>query len=83
MLRLVYFAWVRERIGVEGETLAIDAPMRASAIVPQLIARSDGHAAALADLSRLRLAVNEDMAGWDTLLAPGDELAIFPPMTGG
>jgi molybdopterin converting factor small subunit len=48
-----------------------------------LAAQSAGHAAALGDRARLRAAVNQEFVGWDAGVAPGDELAIFPPVTGG
>ena len=56
---ILYFAWVRERIGLSGETVAIGGPMTLSALVDQLATRSDGHALALANRERLRAAVNQ------------------------
>jgi molybdopterin converting factor subunit 1 len=80
---VLYFAWVRERVGVSGEQVALDAPILVGALVDLLAARSAQHALALGDRARLRAAVNQDFAGWEAMVAPGDEVAIFPPVTGG
>ncbi|MCS6985848.1 MAG: molybdopterin converting factor subunit 1 [Sphingomonadaceae bacterium] len=83
MIRLLYFAWVRERIGTGEETIEIPGELSLSELVGLLAGRSPGHAAALADRARLRAAVNHEFAAWDARVAPGDEVAIFPPVTGG
>ncbi len=80
---LLYFAWVRERIGVQTEQVALAGPTTVGALLDDLAERSAGHAAALADRSRLRAAVNQDFVGWDHAVTSGDEVAIFPPVTGG
>lgn len=80
---MLYFAWVRERVGVQQEDVALDGPTTVGALVDLLAGRSEGHGVALADRARLRAAVNQEFAGWDAAVAPGDELAIFPPVTGG
>jgi sulfur-carrier protein len=81
---LVYFAWVREMVGTDAETLAPPADVgTVAALLDWLAGRSDGHAAALADRSRIRVAVNQQFAGPDTSLAGATEIAIFPPVTGG
>ena len=83
MIRLLYFAWVRERIGAGEETLPLEAPALLSEIVERLRGLSDGHRAAFQDVSRIRAAVNQDFVGFDALVSPGDEVALFPPVTGG
>jgi molybdopterin synthase sulfur carrier subunit len=80
---LLYFAWVRERIGADAETVDIAAPTTVGALVERLAGQSEGHAAALGDRARLRAAVNQDFVGWDHVVTSGDEVAIFPPVTGG
>jgi molybdopterin synthase sulfur carrier subunit len=82
-VRLLYFAWVRERIGTGAEELGIDAPMPLSRLLEALRARSAGHAAALEDMGRIRAALNQEFVGWDAEVSPGDEVALFPPVTGG
>lgn len=80
---VLYFAWVRERVGFAQEMLPLDGPTTLGALVEALATRSDGHGAALADRARLRAAVNQEFVGWDAAVGPGDEVAIFPPVTGG
>jgi molybdopterin synthase sulfur carrier subunit len=82
-VRLLYFAWVRERIGLGEEEVELGQPITLDALVAMLRERSAGHAAAFADLSRLRAAINQDFVGWEAVAKPGDEVALFPPVTGG
>ena len=84
MIDLLYFAWVRERIGRDGETLPCPAGVATVAdLLDWLVARSPAHAAALADRSAIRVAVDQAFAGLDTPVSDGCEVAIFPPVTGG
>lgn len=83
-MQLVYFAWVREMVGTDAETLAPPADViTVAALLDWLAGRSDGHAAALADRKRIRVAVDQQFAGPDTPLDGATEIAIFPPVTGG
>ncbi len=82
-VRLLYFAWVRERIGLGEEEIALSAPMVLGDLVRMLSARSPAHALALGELEPLRAACNDAFVGWDHQVRPGDEIAIFPPVTGG
>ena len=84
MLRMLYFAGVREAIGV-GEEL-IDVPPEAAtvaALVDWLATTSEAHRAAFADRGRLRAAVDGRFVPIDALLADATEVALFPPVTGG
>lgn len=81
-LDLRYFAWVRERIGTGGETVETEAATVAD-LVAELRAREDRYALAFADLSALRVAVDQDLTDFDAALAGAREVAFFPPMTGG
>lgn len=83
MVQLLYFAWVRERIGLAAEEIALPGPLPLADLLDIVAGRSDGHAAALADRGRIRMAVNQQFARIDAMVAPGDEVAIFPPVTGG
>ena len=83
-MNLLYFAWVRERIGAGHECLNVPADIITVAdLLVWLAARSPGHAAALADRSAIRIAIDQDFVGDDALLAGASEIAIFPPVTGG
>ncbi|MDX9862460.1 MAG: molybdopterin converting factor subunit 1 [Rhodospirillales bacterium] len=83
-MKILYFAWVRERIGVACEEVSPPAAVDdAAALVAWLRGRSEGHAEALADLGRIRVAVNQEAVGLDHPVAFSDEVAFFPPMTGG
>jgi molybdopterin synthase sulfur carrier subunit len=81
-LRVLYFAWLRERIGLGREEVETDAATVAD-LVEQLRAREDRYAAAFADLGAVRVAVDQDLTEFDAPLAGAREVAFFPPMTGG
>lgn len=83
MIRVLYFGWVRELIGADGEEVAADAPVTLDALRAALMARSHGHAEALGVPARLRYAVNQAIKGPEAEAKAGDEVAIFPPVTGG
>jgi molybdopterin synthase sulfur carrier subunit len=83
-MTVLYFAWVREMVGTDSETIAVpDGVETVSALLDWLAGRSDGHAAALADRSRVRVAVDDGYATGDVAIAGAREVAIFPPVTGG
>ncbi len=82
-VRLLYFAWVRERIGVADEEVPLEGPLPLAALVERLRARTPGHAHALGEPARLRAAINQEFADWNAEVHPGDEVALFPPVTGG
>jgi molybdopterin synthase sulfur carrier subunit len=84
MTQLLYFAWVREMIGTDSEALALPASVSTVAtLLDWLSTRSPGHAAALADRSRIRVAVDQQFVSPEALLTAPREIAIFPPVTGG
>jgi|TARA_B110000967_G_scaffold209587_1_gene266483 molybdopterin synthase sulfur carrier subunit len=78
----MYFAWVRERIGVPFEDVQTTAET-VSDLVAELSAREDRYAAAFADVSALRVALDQELADFSAPLAGVREVAFFPPMTGG
>ena len=83
-IEMLYFAWVRERVGMGGET--VDPPPEVAtvgALLDWLATLSDGHAAAFADRGRLRAAVDQAFVPLDAPLGHPREVAIFPPVTGG
>ncbi len=79
---VLYFAWVRERIGIPKEKVDTNATTVAE-LVDELRAREERYAAAFADLSALRVAVDQELTDFDVPLADAREVAFFPPMTGG
>lgn len=83
-MKLVYFAWVRERIGLESEEVTPPATVRTtSALVDWLRTRGRGYELALAEPGAVRVAVDKVHAIGDMPIADAREVAIFPPMTGG
>ncbi len=82
MIDVLYFAWVRERIGLPREQVETKAATVAE-LVAELSAREDRYAMAFADLSSLRVALDQELATFDSPLAGVREVAFFPPMTGG
>ncbi len=82
MIDVLYFAWVRERIGLPKERIETQAATVAD-LVEELKAREDRYAAAFADLRALRVAVDQQLSEFSAPLAGVREVAFFPPMTGG
>lgn len=83
-LRLLYFARLRELFGTGSETVEVPDQVRTLAdLVAWLSTREGAWAQQLAPGKAYRMAVNQDMAGPETVLAENDEVAIFPPVTGG
>ena len=83
-LDVLYFAWVREGVGTGQERLDPPADVTTvAALIEWLATRSDGHASALSDRSRLRAAVDQLFVGLDASVVGAREVAIFPPVTGG
>lgn len=81
-MEVLYFAWVRERIGLPRERVETAATTVAG-LVEELRAREPRYEAAFADLKALRVAVDQKLADFDAPLAGVREVAFFPPMTGG
>jgi len=81
-VRLKFFASLREKLG-EGEALALPAGSTVAAAREALRARGGVHAEALAPGRAVRSALNQKMCAESAVLADGDELAFFPPVTGG
>lgn len=82
MIEVVYFAWVRERIGLPREKIETSAATVAD-LVQELKAREERYELAFADLKSLRVALDQELSSFDAPLAGVREVAFFPPMTGG
>ena len=83
-MKIIYFAWLREKTGVSEEEA--DPPESVSTgeeLMDWLKQRGGGYAEALDDLTVVRIAVNQELTDLDAAIAVGDEVALFPPMTGG
>lgn len=83
-MRLLYFAWLRVRVGCAEEELALPPHIHdVAGLLEWLRLRGAGHADALKDLRVVRVAVNQEYVGLGHPVQEGDEVAIFPPVTGG
>lgn len=83
-MTLLYFAWVRQKVGRGEERLALpEGVTTVGALAAWLAARGGGYGEAFADPSRLKAAVNQEHVGFEKAVGPDDEVAFFPPVTGG
>jgi molybdopterin synthase sulfur carrier subunit len=82
MIEILYFAWVRERIGLPKERIETNA-LTVADLVEELRAREERYALAFADTSALRVALDQELSEFTAPLAGIREVAFFPPMTGG
>ncbi len=83
-INLVYFAWVRERLGVEGEEISLrQGTETIDDVVNMLVERGGVYPDVLSDVSKLRFALDQDYATTESIVGSATELAIFPPVTGG
>ena len=82
MIEILYFAWVRERIGIPREMISTNA-VTVAELVAELRAREDRYDLAFSDVTAVRVALDQELAEFDAPLAGVREIAFFPPMTGG
>ena len=83
-MKILYFAWLRQRIGVGEEDIKMPKGVTdVSTLVKWLRQRGPEYAEALADIEAFRVAVNQEFGDMDTVLEGDEEIAFFPPMTGG
>ena len=84
VLEIAYFAWVRERMGVAGESVEVPGEVAdVAALLAWLAARDERGALAFAEPQRIRAAIDGAMIGPDAPLAGAREVSLFPPVTGG
>ncbi len=83
-MTLLYFAWLRQKIGKSEERLALPAGVATVAdLIAHLKMQGANYADAFVDETRIRVAVNQKHSRFDALVAANDEIAFFPPVTGG
>ena len=83
-MKLLYFAWARQKLGKGEEEFELPSEVEtARDLALHLAARGGGYADVFADLNRLRVAINQEHANWNARVAADDEIAFFPPVTGG
>jgi len=83
-IRILYFARLREDMGIATEMFQLPAEVSdVNSLRAELVARGGASAAALGQGKAVRVSVNQDLARGDTPVKPGDEVAFFPPVTGG
>jgi len=83
-MQVLYFGWVKSRIGIGKEELSPPPEVtNVASLIDWLKGRGDRYANAFKDSTALRVAVNQEIAPLDAAIADGDEVAVFPPMTGG
>ena len=83
-MKILYFAWLRQKTGIDAEDVEMPPEISdVAGLLDWLKERNSNFADALADFDTIRVAVNQEFAELDAPVAQGDEVAIFPPMTGG
>jgi len=83
-MTLLYFAWVRQKVGASEERIELPESVTTVAeLAAFLRAKGGGYAEAFGDGAKLRVAVNQEHTGWDAAVTDADEIAFFPPVTGG
>lgn len=84
MVTLLYFAWLRTKIGLAEEQLALPPEVTdVAGLIAHLQARGGGYADALSNLDVVKVAVNQEYVPFSHPVRDGDEVALFPPVTGG
>ncbi len=81
-MNVLYFAWIRERIGLPKEVIETHATT-VSELIAELVDREERYATAFADTRALRVAIDQELSDFDASIVGAKEVAFFPPMTGG
>jgi molybdopterin synthase sulfur carrier subunit len=83
-MQLLYFGWVRIKMGKDRENIDLpDGVTNVQGLIEALRDRGGQYEEALSDISMVRVAVNQELTDLDAAVANDDEVALFPPMTGG
>lgn len=81
-IKILYFAWLRERIGKSSEVIETDAKT-VEQLIKDLCSKEERYDFAFSDLSSVRVALDQTLSTFDSSLKNVNEVAFFPPMTGG
>lgn len=83
-MKILYFAWLRQKIGTGEETKDVPAEVATvQGLVEWLVGLEGGYADAFKDTSAIKVAINQEFADFGAAVCAGDEIAFFPPVTGG
>ena len=82
MVHLIYFSWIRERIGKSGESIETSATTVLE-LIEELKKKDIRYSEVFSDLGSFRVAINQELADFDASIEEATEIAFFPPMTGG
>ena len=83
-MKLLYFAWIRTKLGVSEELVDVPPDIKnVNGLIDWLINQGDAYKTVFSDLSLLRVAVNQEYVDLDHTITSDDEIAFFPPVTGG
>ena len=82
MIDLIYFSWIRERIGKSGESIETKAETVVE-LIEELKEKDVRYSEVFSDLGSFRVAVNQELTSFDASILEAKEIAFFPPMTGG
>jgi molybdopterin synthase sulfur carrier subunit len=82
MIDLIYFSWIRERIGKSNERVETSASTVIE-LIEELKKRDVRYSEVFSDLASFRVAINQELTNFDASITEAKEIAFFPPMTGG
>ena len=82
MMDLIYFSWIREKIGKSGESIETTATTILE-LIEELKKKDIRYSEVFSDLGSFRVAINQELADFDASIVEATEIAFFPPMTGG
>ena len=82
MIDLIYFSWIRERIGKSSERVETRAETIVG-LIEELKEKDVRYSEVFSDLGSFRVAINQELASFDASIIEAKEIAFFPPMTGG
>ena len=83
-MKILYFSWLREKIGIDSEEIKISEKIGdVNELVEFLKKSSERHSIAFQNMKSIKLAVNKEFANFNTKIQDQDEIAFFPPVTGG